>query len=489
MTDTVEMADGTVYGTTSKTTAQFLGIPYAEPPIGERRWAAPVQIAKFKERQATTHGSVCPQLGATDSIINAASSEDCLFINVWAPRKPGPHPVMLWFYGGSYVFGSNSEGLYDGRKLSEAGDVIIVTANYRLGPLGFMVHPGAPNEGNVGLLDQREAMRWVQRNIASFGGDPKNVTIFGESAGAGAICGHVLSPESWPYFHRAVMESAPCTGFAFPTLEYANAQARDVGTAVGCTEPDAAAQLACMRSKSMSQILEALPLNAFNIYGEGVAWFPSVDGVQIQDQPVTLFGKGQVAPVPIIVGSNADEGSLFFPKKGIVQDEATMRTALSELFPQSDLDTIIARYPPGADARETSIRLVSDIFTCDARRIALAAAKNGQPVYRYYFARDFYDVVLGLGAFHGSEMPFIWDNPYFGLGVLPAGAPIREAMQGYWTTFARTGDPNGDKRLTWPKYGEGAETLMQFNRPIETKTDVLADECAFWDSIRQPVVR
>lgn len=489
-------ADGTLNGLQYQKTEAYRGVPFARPPLGELRWKPPVQNVAFGELDATESRDKCTQLELGTINVAADSSEDCLYLNVFRPRTEGTHPVMVFFPGGAYVIDGNRTATYDGRKLAEAGDVLVVVANYRLGPLGWAAHPALTAErdlavgtsGDYGLEDQREALRWVKRNIAAFGGDPNRVTIFGESAGAGSVCAHVLSGRSEGLFHAAIMESPPCTGFPMPTLAEGEAQGQALAAALGCNG-DAAATLACMRGKSKDEVVKALPLHQYVIYGPGVAWGPLVDGNNaFVMQPIEAFASGTGNNVPIIVGANSDEGELFFAKNESVATEADIRAMLSELFASAVVDAVVAHYPIPTDgsgtAKTTAVRILNDIFSCDARRIARQWSARGNATYHYFFARKFYDIVLDLGAFHGADLAFVFGNAVSGLPVLPQGKPLRDAMQSYWTTFARTDDPNGAGFTTWPRYEAATDKSLQLDVPISEQANIRQADCDFWDTQR-----
>lgn len=481
--------DGRLMGTLSGDTRGFLGVPFAQPPLGERRFAAPVQNAGWGDlRQAVAQPPGCAQLLIDQSAQLEGSSEDCLYLNVFTPKAPRERlPVMLFFPGGAFVFGSANEPLYEGSKLSAAGDVVVVVANYRLGPFGFAAHPAlaaqnpSGTSGNWGLLDQREAMRWVQRNIEAFGGDPQRVTIFGESAGAGSVCMHLLSEASAGLFQRAILQSTPCAAFLLPTRLQSEAQGVAMATALGCTG-SAPEIVSCLRARSEAEVLRALPLDRNVVFGEGVSWGPSVDGVMVRDEPLQLLAQGRTLPVPVLVGANADEGSLFLSKVKDLKTEADLRLALSDLFAPPVVDAAIARYGLAPSAKESGEKILSDVFFCSSRRVGRAHAATGQPVYRYYFARKYFDFVLGLGAFHGAELPFIFGNDLNRLGVQAPGRPLQRAMQGYWTTFARTGDPNGGERATWPRYQQAGDVVLRLDVPLGEETELRTQACDFWDS-------
>lgn len=472
----VTSADGPLLGVSRDGVSSYLGVPFAEAPV---RFAAPVQNVSWKaERDATAMRGGCAQLTPDGKKFRETSTEDCLHLNVFVPEgATGPLPVMLFFPGGAYVFGANNEAMYEGSKLVRAGQVILVVANYRLGPFGFAAHP-ALGTANQGLLDQREAMRWVQRNIAAFGGDASNVTIFGESAGAGSVCMHLTSEGSRGLFHRAIMESVPCTAYRMPSKEQAAKQAVAMAEALGCRGDDVAT---CLRAKTTEEVLRALPLNTNVIFGEGVAWGPTVDGALLVDQPRTMWAAGKAAPVPLIVGANSNEGSLFFATVKDMTSDTAMREALTELFSPEVIDAAIAHYGVKPDARTVAVEMLGDMFFCDTRRIAREHSSRGNPVYRYHFARTYYDILLKLGAFHGSELPFVFGNALFGLGVTALGRGLEESMQGYWTTFARKGDPNGASRPGWTRYQKAGDAVLRLDVPIADETQLRSANCDFWD--------
>ena len=487
------LPDGLLHGVAYTDTEVFKGIPYAEPPTGALRWKPPVKNASYPTgRDALASGPICSQRKLGETTIDPTSSEDCLYLNVWLPRQPGPSPVMIYFPGGAYVIGGAAEPEFDGRKLSKAGHVIVVVASYRLGPLGFASHkalasedPAHPNSGNYGLLDQREVMRWVQRNIYELGGDTSRITIFGESAGAGSVCVHTVSPGSKGLFTSAIMQSPPCTAYPFPDRAKSEAQGEQLATALGCSGDDASVR-SCMRAHTSDEVIEALPLKTHIIYGPGVDWGPVVDGDVLPDQPLTLLAHGDSADVPVIVGSNADEGTLFFAENDSINTEADLRSLLGELFPPATVEATIAHYPITSSAKGTANHILGDIFVCDARRIARYHAAAGRRAYRYYFARAFFDIILDLGSFHGAELPFVFGNALKGLPVLLIGRPLRDAIQGYWTTLAAAGDPNGGKRPMWSPYDPISDISMRLDLPVAAAKGVRAADCDFWDTQRTP---
>ena len=330
-------ADGQLSGEVHGKTQMYLGVPYAEPPVGALRFSAPSTLSPWADvREARVARHICPQMKLGSLEVDPDSAEDCLYLNVWAPKDGRTHPVMVYFPGGAYVIGAGSQPEFEGTRLSEAGNVVVVTANYRLAAFGFLAHPALRHaskrsSGDYGLLDQREVLAWVQRNAAAFGGDPSNVTLFGESAGAGSACMHLVSPGSAGLFQRAILESTPCTGFALPTRDEAEAQGQALVSALGCERDREEDLLSCLRAAPMEAVLHALALNSHIIYGQGVGWGPVVDGVTVPDQPVKLLAGGASKDVALIVGANADEGTLFFSKGASVNNAADVREAMRDL--------------------------------------------------------------------------------------------------------------------------------------------------------------
>lgn len=485
----VTTADGPLKGVSLDGASSYLAVPFARPPVNERRFAAPVQNAAWKdEREALVMPAGCSQLLVDQSGFLGTSSEDCLYLNVFTPELVNEKlPVMLYFPGGAFIFGAANEALYDASRLAKAGNVIVVVANYRLGPFGFAAHPAlsaldsSGTSGNWGLLDQREAMRWVQRNVSAFGGDPTRVTIFGESAGASSVCMHLLSDGSKGLYQRAIMESVPCTGYPVPTRAEAETQGSRMATALGCVGSNEEI-VACLRNKPELDVLRALRLNTNVVFGEGVAWGPTVDGVTLVDQPIKLMKAGKAAPVPIIVGANANEGSLFLARVESIKTEADLKEAISELFTPAQVNAAVAHYGLSPNAKAVGERMLGDIFFCDSRRIARLHSTQGNAVYRYYFARNYYDIVLGLGAFHGAELPFVFGTSLRGLGVTAIGRPLQDAMQGYWSTFARKGDPNGSSRPGWTRYQQAGDAALRLDLEIRDETQLRTADCDFWDT-------
>jgi para-nitrobenzyl esterase len=490
----VHTDQGPVQGATAGATRTFFGIPYAAAPVGELRWKGPKPAEPWSSvRDATARGPLCPQLNALGGGVATGTSEDCLTLNVWTPSAvKAKAPVMVWIHGGAFTLGSGGEPTYDGRALSEASGHVIVTLNYRLGPLGFLAHAALDAEdpghasGNYGLEDQRAALQWIQANIAAFGGDPGNVTLFGNSAGGISVCQHLVSPGSDGLYHRAILESGPCLAFILFTQARAEAQAEALAQAVGCA--DAATTAKCLRGKPADAILTALPPNAGLISSGGVNWAPVLNGGFAPEDPEKLLAQGKFDKVPVLLGSNKDEGTLFLALAGQdVPTDADYQTLVASLFGASAQAPIVAAYPSASfpSPKAAMAAVIGDaIFVCPTRRAARAAAAAGVPTYRYTFthAIDF-QLFPGLGAFHGSDVPFIFHNGYFGSMLTPAEEPLSAAMVGYWGRFAATGDPNGEGAVKWPAYDSSGDAHIVLDLSIATGTGLAKTACDFWDGL------
>ncbi len=497
----VTTESGVVIGDVSEGVRFWLGIPFAAAPTGNNRFRAPQPPPKWTTpREAKKFGNACAQTSvATGGFGNG--DEDCLFLNVWSP-DPAPRdplPVMVWIHGGAFLFGSGAQDLYNGAALARQQRVVIVTINYRLGSLGFLAHSALAKEdpangtGNYGLLDQRAALQWVRKNIRGFGGDEKNVTVFGESAGGMSVTGHLVSPGSAGLFDRAIIESgAVPLAFKLSTVADGEKQTIALGKALGCGEP----LIDCLRSKPYQDVTAALknPNTGYGGLFQGVLtsaiWLPVVDGVVVPKQPADIYAGGEVAAkVPTLIGSNLNEGTLFH--SGILGDRPLPDAAGYEATLVKQLGTeaaakALAMYPVTGKPDEALAQLESDaMFACPSRRAARALTKLGVPVYRYHFVRrPDNGVVAAFGATHAAEVPFVFGNDDAMLGgVSDAGMPLREAMMRYWTNFAKTGDPNAGNDPKWPRYEEASDPYLTLDVPPSAGSGLLTDKCAFWDSL------
>lgn len=478
---TVRIESGQVSGVTlgeQEDVHVYKGIPFAAPPVGELRWRPPQPVKPWKGiRDCTKFGPACPQ-PKVFIISNDITQlgEDCLNLNVWAPatRSGKSWPVMVWIHGGGYVLGANYQGWFNGESLARKG-VVLVTINYRLGPLGFLAHPLLSREspqgvsGNYGLLDQIAALEWVKRNIAAFGGDPKCVTIFGESAGAGSVCHLLVSPLAQALFHRAIAESGGARGPTRHLREkwYGKEPMEAVGAYVaknlGCDRAENA--LAALRAKSPSEILKAAS-SAKGHFGDETS-APIVDGWVLPDEPGILFEDGKAADVPMLVGSNADEAG------GIVGDLAV------RLHYREYAGAVLKLFPGKAGQRAGTVA----IFTSVARADARAMSRHKSKAHLYQFTRVAPPWRF-LGAFHASEIPYVFGNLDAKLKFEPRDRELSQNMMAYWVQFAKTGDPNAPGLPNWPAYDAATDMHLELGDTVRVGKELDKAACDGIDQIR-----
>jgi para-nitrobenzyl esterase len=500
----VHTEDGAVRGTLEEGHRLFQGIPYAAPPVGDLRFRPPAPVEPWDDvRDATEPGSPCPQL---QNEVNPTTStdEDCLSLNVTTPAgldgRRGALPVMVWIHGGAWLTGAGSE--YDASTLAVDGDVVVVTINYRLGPLGFLAQRdlsaqnGDVASGSAALLDQQAALRWVERNIAAFGGDPRTVTVFGESAGASSVCVQLTSPTARGLFDRAIAQSYSCTG-TYDDLATAETEGDQVAAAVGCAAGTDVA--ACLREVGVEELLRAWPGGAF-----------VVGGSALPVQPAEAIAAGERARVPVVHGNNRDEATLFTPLIPLVSTGAPPSPTLTAEEYAAELTarfgdragTVLARYP--ADAYPSPLRALAAVdsdagnplSTCahaDAHE-ALSAAPWPARVYAYQFRDrtapplvDFPFPGYPEDAQHATELPYLFPG-LFGAPLTPEQQELSATMVRYWTTFAATGDPNGRGVPGWPRHRDSGDVqgLDLASAGGIGPVDVAAESnCAFWASMAQ----
>ena len=492
---------GALAGFAEGNTAVFLGVPFAAPPTGDLRWKPPQGASRWDgTRSAKSFGPVCPQAAAEIPGLRTVFSEiapehsyygdvrmdeDCLYLNIWTNniQKQKQLPVMVWIHGGSNIGGTGAYPPF-GPKLSGKG-IVFVSFNYRLGALGFLAHPALSGEsplhvsGNYGILDQIAVLQWVKHNIGAFGGDPGNVTIFGESAGGTMACYLMASPLARGLFHRAIMQSCTCRDYVSPELkrstryETGRGTSEDAGIALaramGVDSGPAALQQ--LRARSAEDIVRVSEKNVevMNyLYSGG-----TVDGWVLPEQPAVIFSKGRQAKIPVLLGSNVDEGTVTMGALG-EPTLANYRALLKTKF-DDHADEVFRSYPANNDSevRASYLRLTADYQRGQAvRSLARDAVLTGQRAYLYYFsyppkgayARE------GLGTFHGLDLSFMAGG-FFRLGRW--GEPDREdlelveTMTGYWTQFAATGDPNRPGLPTWPRYDSTKDLALELGRVIK----------------------
>jgi len=493
----VRTKSGSLRGTTVESAVAFMGIPYARPPVGELRWEAPQPAMPWTGvRDATRPGPACTQVpaglgvflgpaakayGSTYAEPLVQSSEDCLYLNVWAPEWPPKHslPVMVWLHGGNNEVGSGSQSMFKGVSLTARG-VVLVTTNYRLGALGFFSHPELTaksphhSSGNYGLLDQIAALRWVRGNIAQFGGDPQNVTLFGESAGAIDSTMLMTSPLAEGLFRRVISESGPAFG---PSQTLAQAEA--VGKSVGELTPGEAHRTPLERLRALPAAEVEKLVEPFKIQ---FAQSFTVDGWVLSQSPRNAFLKGSIQKVDLLIGHNGREWSGFR-----VMDTATAKPPGKQKDDSPTLPDFvnfarpcfgnwakpaIALYFGDMLVRRTTgvDKAIGDIgFVCQIGATAALTSDAGQRVYVYRFGRS----VPGkgeedLGAFHSLEVPFVFgalrDTIWRWLPFTPEDAALSNLIQTYWTNFAKSGNPNAQGMPNWPAWTDSKREFLDIRK-------------------------
>ena len=472
----IDTDKGKVRGSGGVDGAAFYDIPFAAAPVGALRFAPPEPRPAWSDvRDATKRGPACPQGPDPITGMKPAQNEDCLALNVWTPKLDvaAKAPVMVFIHGGSFTSGSGNMALYDGANLSKKG-VVVVTINYRLGALGFFAAPGGP-AGNQGILDQRAALQWVKANIEKFGGDSGKVTIFGESAGAISVCLHMVSAGSKGLFHRAIAESGTCslvtTPLANPTAAEDSGEERGARLIkdLGCTD------LACARGKTADEVLAKA--TGGGVGSAELGFGPVIDGTVVPAAPQKLLGTGPASDVPFIVGANGDEGNLFTTTITITtaaQYEAYVRATNPVLA-----DELLKIYPASAFATPKAAynALLGDaLFVCPARAAAKMMSAR-VPTYLYHFTHvTTVGATYGLGAFHASELWFVFGN-YGGALASPSAGEraLGEAIGSYWTSFAKGQEPTAS--VAWPKYTVADDKHLVLSTTIAAGTALNKTRC------------
>ena len=497
----------------------FLGIPFAASPTGERRWKPPEPAGKWQgTRKATSFGPACPQ--KDDPALEAAvkeiqsiepdftyrTDEDCLYLNVWTTSLPGTDtgngklPVMFWIHGGGGVSGTGQLPHHLGPTLARKG-VVLVSINYRLGALGMLAHPALTAEsphhasGNYAMLDQIAALQWVQRNIAKFGGDPANITVLGESAGGVNICMLMASPLARGLFQRGILESNVCSDYIIPELKNPSNYTSHYEGGVSTSEekgirlmralgiPDGPDALAKLRSKTPKEIMDV----------PGFIASHTKDGWALTDQPAITFAQGRQTRVPVIVGSNSDEGTNMVEE--IMNAPPTL--ANYKAFVKNEFldyaDEVFRMYPAttDAEARAAAIALVTDYDFGDGVHVfARDMTRAGQKTWFYYFTYPAKGKYSGRGAFHGLELYFVqgalrqsrWGEPD------AEDKKLMDLMSGYWTQFAKTGDPNGPGLPPWPVYDPKADLVLEIGHEVKLRPTPHTDSFLLFERILNTVI-
>ena len=515
----LKIKSGEIQGIEQPASCAYKGIPYADPPVGDLRWAKPKEKTPWSDTlSAYAYGKVCPQ-PPTYNFPKAMQSEDCLTLNVWAP-DPMPTkaaPVLVYFNkGDGYVTYGSAQPWSDGTRLAEDQGLVVVTFNYRLGALGGLAHPAlGTDSGNYGVHDQLLVLDWVQQNIDKFGGDPNNVTLYGSHwTGAYSVLLHLVSKLTAGKFHRAIMGSGQ-PQFHGLTRAEAEAQALAFTKAIGCDT--ASDVVTCLRKKTADQVLNApLPLRFWYepTSTKSAVWLPHVEKTLWDGHPMDLLKAGKINKVPVIIGTSRDDGGSY------IADCKTMgapayKVFLEAWFGTSNAAKILAAYPlssyPSSGSRCTQtayqVRDASGdgAYTCPHRQAARALTAAGVDVYLYQHTlpisycnflpqckrTDPWDVgSTGAGAFKvyvfGTELKTPtqgWDKWVFNADEKALNA----AVQSYWSSFAATGDPNGSGvPTTWPKYDKTSEQHLDLGKPIQVGKALKNAKCDFWDGLVQP---
>jgi para-nitrobenzyl esterase len=461
----VEIESGIIQGTVTEDMVIFKGIPFAAPPVGDLRWKAPQSVEKWEGVKQTTEFAPAPMQGGNPP---SGKSEDCLYLNIWSPAKTANDnvPVLVWIYGGGFSFGSNSEPVCSGEKLAKKG-VILVSIAYRVNQLGFLAHPELSAEnsnhvsGNYGLLDQIAALKWIQKNIAAFGGDPNKVTIFGESAGAISVSMLCASPLAKGLFQGAISQSGGSFGPTRPTTypgENMKTLKQAEADGVGFVQKSGVSTIAELRKVPA----DSLPSG----WGMPGAW-PIVDGYVIPDDQHKLYEAGKYNDIPVLIGYNSDEGASFSWEKLPKDYIAGVKARYGKFA-----DTLLKVYPVGEKTIPKTARdLARDAaFGWQTWSWARLQSQTGKSKVFYYYFDQHPDYPkdsprFGYGSPHAQDVAYVFQhldasNPETSKSDLE----ISEGMATYWTNFAKYGNPNGKGVPEWPNFSDKNPTLMYFSQ-------------------------
>jgi para-nitrobenzyl esterase len=505
---TATVSEGVLTGLSGDGVARFLGVPYAQPPVGPNRWKAPYPPQPWTGvRNATQFGATCPQ--AATLFGPATANEDCLTLNVYTPEpaSTAPRPVLFYIHGGGFWDGSGS--YYDASVLARKTDAVVVTINYRLGVFGFLTTSGLTAENravNFGLQDQYFALNWVKRNIAAFGGDPGRVTIAGQSAGGAAGCLALTSPKAAGLFHRVIMHSAACAMATTP-MSKALAKGKMVSAKAGCAE--GAEQMACLRAKPTQVLMAAAaPMTPQDQLSEAI-WPATVDGEVIASPVLSALAKGQFHKVPVMLGTTLDEGRGligwgFHGPAGRDVTQTEYEGVMKGFAGDLGGSIVSALYPAskhGSVGRAMAAALTDVALACPTHNVSNSLSGH-VPTYAFEFADQnapqfFPDPFMpeGWGAYHMGELLYVFQKPVSGLrfpGLSASQLALSEQMLSYWHRFIATGNPNIENSPDstaapdWPRYGKG-DTAVQSLRPegIVTLTEGQyqhAHKCLLWSS-------
>ncbi|MGI5860505.1 MAG: carboxylesterase/lipase family protein [Myxococcales bacterium] len=496
-TSVVHTRLGPVRGMEQGDSCAWRGLPFAKPPVGGLRWKAPQPPEPWQEtRDATQWAARCmqsdsPLAGQIAADPSGRMSEDCLYLNVWRPRREGRYPVMVWIHGGAYAHGTANTPTFWGDRLAPGQGVVVVTIAYRLGNLGFLALPALEAEspegmtGGYGTLDQIAALRWVRANIEAFGGDPTDVTIFGESAGGWSVCTLMASPLSRGLFERAIMQSGGCQMVS--TLEAGFARGRELAAKLECPPDD----LACLRAVTAERIVEASPSPTFT----RITYGPHIDGDLLLEPPIETLRQGAGARGPLLAGTNRDE--LLLNAVSLPPLVGPLEAAYDSIVEQvlglsaEDADALVALYPlsefgdqPG---RAIAQMVTDEAFTCPTLEAVEAVARSGGQAWLYRFDFDQLNLPAVSGAVHGAEIGLVFGTPdrpfsdtFFGEEQRAAAQPLAAAMQAAWASFAKRGAPRAKGLPEWPAYAPSDPRLMALDLESRVEPVRSRPRCAWW---------
>ena len=497
----VDIRSGKIEGIFKNEVFVFKGVPYAAPPVGNLRWLPPQPVTPWEGvRPTKDYGAISPQneLPGGEVIpikIEEPQDEDCLFLNIWTKSPDnGRRPVMVWIHGGAFIIGSGSDAMYRNSNIVTRGDVVLVSINYRLGALGFMnlkeITGGKiPATGCEGLLDQIAALEWVRDNIEAFGGDPDNITVFGESAGGMSIGSLMGMPSAKGKFHKAILESG--AGNTVSSLEEGVATTVKFLDILGLKGNDDDA----LRSLTVEQILDTqqkLGLYLMEKEGRITPHQPVVDGIVMPEIPIEAIEKGSASDVKTLSGTNLEELKLFTLTDLTLRDldEEGMVSRLKRLIPPEQVSNVIAAYRKAREGRgestspkEILTAIQTDLmFRISCLKLVEAQCNNNQPAYNYLFTWK--SPMMGgvLGACHALEIGFVFgnfDDNFCGSG--PAAEALSRKMQDAWFSFARTGDPSCESLGKWEPYCENRTTMI-FDMECRVEQAPYEEERAIWDT-------